>query len=219
MHKKMHTYGPLAKHQLEPLFAKANVHYPGKKLTLLVFKKSHRLQLWASEDNHWRYIKTYPILAASGHLGPKLLAGDRQVPEGIYKIHAFNPNSRFTLSMQLNYPNQFDRMQAEREGRTNLGKDIFIHGKDSSVGCLAIGDEAIEELFVLSRLVGKHHIDVIIAPQDFHDSRFVVAKQGPSWTGSLYEKIKAAMHPFRRPHLVQTLRPAKRRADNPTRRA
>lgn len=198
MRRKMKIYGPYAKQQLQPDFAKARVHYPPKKITLLAYKKSNRLQLWASDDDKWHYIKTYSILAASGHPGPKLHSGDNQVPEGIYKIKAFNPSSHFTLSMQIDYPNAFDKKQAEKEGRSDLGENIFIHGKDSSVGCLAMGDEAIEELFVLSRLVGKNHIDVIIAPQDFHSKQLVHNQQSPSWTVQLYSKIKAALRPFRR---------------------
>lgn len=198
MQRRMHQYGPVAQRQLEPLYAKEKLHYPGKRITLLVFKKDRRLELWANENNQWHHIKNYPILAASGHLGPKLHAGDLQVPEGIYHINAFNPLSHYTLSMQLDYPNAFDKEQAAKDGRTNLGENIFIHGKDSSIGCIAIGDNAIKELFVLSRLVGKHQVDVIIAPHDFQDNQLLVAKQSPSWIARLYNKIKLAMQPFHR---------------------
>ena len=71
-----------------------------------------------------------------------------------------------TLSMKINYPNTFDKAQARRERRDNLGGDIFIHGNHLSVGCLAIGDDAIEELFSLSYAVGLRNIKVIIAPND-----------------------------------------------------
>ena len=69
----------------------------------------------------------YPILAASGVLGPKLREGDKQVPEGIYGAEALNPNSKFHLSIRLNYPNTFDRRMAQSDGRTQLGGDIMIH--------------------------------------------------------------------------------------------
>jgi hypothetical protein len=38
----------------------------------------------------------------------------------------------------------------KKDGRKNLGSNIMIHGKNCSVGCLAMGDEAAEELFVLA---------------------------------------------------------------------
>lgn len=198
MHKRMKTYGPYAQRQLEPFFKKAGVHYPPQKITLLAYKKSKQLQLWASDHDKWHYIRSYKILAASGHSGPKLHSGDRQVPEGIYSIKSFNPDSRFKLSMQINYPNKFDKVHAKADKRTNLGKNIFIHGKHTSVGCLAVGDPAIEELFVLAKLVGKKHIDVIISPHVFYNTTVAQNKLGPPWVQELYEKIKTALLPFRR---------------------
>ena len=209
MHKKMQTYGPEAKKQLEPYFAEAHLHYPPKKIALLAFKDTNELQLWGTDDDTWHYIKTYPILAASGHLGPKLSSGDYQVPEGVYHIKGFNPDSRFTLSMQINYPNEFDKEQAEKEGRTNLGDDIFIHGKSSSTGCLAIGDEPIEELFVLARLVGQNNVDVIISPKDLQDNRVALDEKSPSWLGVLYQKIGEALKPFQRKAASESIRAEK----------
>jgi murein L,D-transpeptidase YafK len=196
MQKKMKIYGPQAKEQLQPYFAKVHVHYPPQKIALLAFKNTNQLQLWGSDDDTWHYIKTYPILAASGHLGPKLSEGDRQVPEGVYKITGFNPDSQFTLSMQINYPNEFDKEQAKKDGRNNLGKNIFIHGKSSSMGCLAMGDEPIEELFVLARLVGQKNIDVIISPGNLNDKNLLLSEKLPSGWDMLYRKISDALLPF-----------------------
>lgn len=91
------------------------------------------------------------MLAASGGPGPKLREGDLQVPEGVYRLTAFNPNSSYHLSLRVDYPNAEDRAAEDRavarsDRRTSLGGDIFIHGKAVSIGCLAIGDPGIEEL-------------------------------------------------------------------------
>jgi len=134
-----------------------------QQITLIVLKNEKLVELWFKDTTLIKKIKSYPILAASGFIGPKIKAGDRQVPEGIYCIEYLNPNSLFYLSMKINYPNSFDLVQAETDGRTNLGNDIFLHGKESSVGCVAIGDEAIEELFYISSLIGKENIKVIRA--------------------------------------------------------
>ena len=56
--------------------------------------------------------------------------------------------------MKLDYPNAFDRLHANAEGRTQPGSNIFIHGKAASIGCLAMGDAAIEELFLLVSDIG-----------------------------------------------------------------
>lgn len=100
-----------------------------------------------------RFLFAYHILAASGTVGPKLREGDEQVPEGIYSISGLNPNSQFHLSLRVDYPNTNDRQQAQLESRTNLGQDIMIHGRAASIGCLALGDEAAEDLFIKSPFI------------------------------------------------------------------
>jgi murein L,D-transpeptidase YafK len=163
-----------------------------QQITLIVLKSEKLVELWFKDTTLIKKIKTYPILAASGVQGPKLKEGDRQVPEGIYRIEYLNPNSLFYLSMKINYPNSFDLAQAEAEGRTNLGNDIFLHGKESSVGCVAIGDEAIEELFYISSLIGKENIKVIMSPYDFRIKELLTYSQSP-WVNELYQIIKLQM--------------------------
>ena len=111
-------------------------------------------------------VRSWPVLTASGGPGPKLREGDRQVPEGVYSVDQLNPNSAYHLSLRLNYPNAFDRAHAATDGRERLGGDIFIHGKDVSIGCLAIGDDAIEELFWLAGTAGKDAFTTVIVPTE-----------------------------------------------------
>ena len=92
--------------------------------------------------------------------------------------------------MKVNYPNEFDLDHAEYDGRTDLGGDIFIHGKAVSIGCLAMGDEAIEELFVLAAHVGTENIKVIIAPSDPRKTPLdPFLPNLPEWTPELYRRI------------------------------
>ena len=74
--------------------------------------------------------------------------GDKQVPEGFYRIELLNPNSRYHLSLRVNYPNADDieRAREDRRDLLNLGGDIMIHGGAESIGCIAIGNPAIEHL-------------------------------------------------------------------------
>lgn len=189
-------YGPAARGRLGHHLRRAGVAWPPKELALLVFKKERRVALWARSDARWRFIRNYPILAASGHAGPKLREGDYQVPEGVYRIAHLNPNSSYHLSMKVNYPNEFDRRMAAREGRTRLGGDIFIHGKDVSIGCVALGDLAIEELFTLVAETGHSRVQVIIAPNDLRVARAVLDDESPPWVGQLYRSVAAALVPF-----------------------
>jgi murein L,D-transpeptidase YafK len=140
-----------------------------------------------------------PILAASGLPGPKLRQGDGQVPEGIYAVPALNPNSRFHLSIMLDYPNAYDVAVAEAEGRTDLGGEIFIHGGAASIGCLAIGDDAIERLFVLVADVGIENVAVIVAPHDPRGGIGLDPVAGLPFTAGLYGQIEAALAAFRAP--------------------
>jgi hypothetical protein len=191
-------FGPAAVKRLQPHFAAAGIAYPPRELVFLAMKQEMTLEVWARGDASFRHIKTYRIRRASGRKGPKLREGDWQVPEGIYRISGFNPNSSYHLSMKLNYPNSFDLTHARREGRTQPGTNIFIHGKAASVGCLAMGDPAIEELFVLVAETGRRNARVVIAPYDPRHRPLTAAERHlPSWTPALYRQISAAFSPFR----------------------
>jgi hypothetical protein len=185
--------------RLLPWFRFAGVDWPPRAITLLALKDSRRLELWALSRQGWRPIFDYRIKGISGGPGPKLREGDRQVPEGFYRIVGFNPNSRYHLSIKIDYPNRFDRAQARRERRTGLGGEIFIHGKAVSQGCLAIGDKAIEDLFVLIALVGVERVSVIISPRDYRIRPWIPAGPGePPWVDDLNRQIAAAMVLYQR---------------------
>ncbi|ABC30760.1 uncharacterized protein conserved in bacteria [Hahella chejuensis KCTC 2396] len=193
----MRNIGPVVEPGLQDAFARAGVTYPPQRITLLAFKEEKRLELWAEQDGVQVLVSAYPIQAASGVAGPKLREGDRQVPEGFYRIEGFNPNSSFHLSMKLNYPSPFDLKHAQAEGRTSPGGDIFIHGKASSVGCLAMGDPAVEDLFILANRVGVTNIDVIIAPHDFRmRAPEATPQSAPAWLPELYQDIEQSLRPF-----------------------
>lgn len=191
-------YGLQMEPQLISFFAKANVTYPPRDIALLAFKQERQIQLWARDDDEsWRYIHSYPMTAFSGRLGPKLKENDLQIPEGIYRLTTLNPFSTMHLSMMINYPNSYDRMQASRDGRRNLGSSIFLHGKSLSVGCLAVGNKAIDQLFLLVRRVGLSHTQVIIAPNDLRRAKPATASFAqPRWLPELYQNISQALRQF-----------------------
>ena len=189
---RLAEFGPLARARWRPFFEKARVSYPPREVVLACFKQEGLLQVYAlADDGRHRFIRSLPILGASGKLGPKLKEGDRQVPEGMYPIESLNPNSLFHLALRVGYPNAFDREQAAKDGRRELGGDIMIHGSTASIGCLAMGDEAAEDLFVLAAETGLQHVTVVISPVDFRAGRTVpVAASLPPWTTALYSSVK-----------------------------
>lgn len=188
--QRLDQYGPAARHRLRAYFDKAGIDYPPQAVQLVAMKDSRQMHLFVADRDQSHFLRTYPILAASGSPGPKLRRGDRQVPEGVYRIESLNPNSRFHLSLRLSYPNEFDRAMADRDGRTDLGGDIMIHGKAASVGCLAMGDPAAEELFVLAADCGIENLTVIIAPLDLRVSPRPTGDSMPEWTDELYDRLR-----------------------------
>jgi len=181
---------------LKSRFELAGVDYPPERIQLIALKQTRRLELWAYQQGGWRYVHDYPVFAASGEAGPKLREGDRQVPEGFYRIVELNPNSHFHLSMKLNYPNTFDWMQAAREGREQPGSNIFIHGSAWSSGCLAVGNRYVEELFYLVGKVGLDRAGVLIAPYDFRRRPIELSGEEPAWVSDLYARLKLRMGDF-----------------------
>lgn len=117
-----------------------------------------------------------------------------QIPEGIYAIESLNPNSAFHLSLRLNYPNALDMKHAVEDGRDSPGSDIMIHGADCSVGCLAMGDSAAEELFVLAADTGIRHTKVIVAPVDLRIRDVPrLPDTMPAWVDELYATIRGEL--------------------------
>lgn len=197
-------YGLRTEPELIRYFNNALVTYPPREIALLGFKKERALELWAKNDNHiWRFIHSYPLTAFSGRLGPKLKERDGQIPEGIYHLTTLNPFSSMHLSMMIDYPNSFDRLQASRDGRRQLGNNIFVHGKSLSVGCLAIGNHAIDQLFLLTRRVGLVNTRIIIAPNDLRiDKPATSSFAQPRWLPELYRQISTALQQFPRKNKI-----------------
>jgi hypothetical protein len=193
--ERLTQFGETARGRWKPYFDRAKTTYPPAAVTLVALKMEKVLQVYAVDKaGRSRWVRSYPILAASGSPGPKLQEGDRQVPEGMYPIESLNPNSRFHVALRVGYPNTFDSFQAAKEGRTQLGGDIMIHGSSVSVGCLAMGDEAAEDLFVLAADTGLTNVTAIIAPVDFRKGKTVPESiKLPAWTSALYFQIKVQL--------------------------
>lgn len=163
---RVKTAFELAGPTVRKLCASAGLHYPPKQIFFRAFKSLRILQVWGSDGpkKRFRLIQTYDIAAMSGELGPKRKEGDLQVPEGIYYIDRFNPQSRFRLSLGLNYPNAADRKFADRE---RPGGDIFIHGNQVSIGCMAMTDAKIDQIYILAlqaKNAGQQRIPVHVFP-------------------------------------------------------
>lgn len=161
----------------------------GNPVVLVAYKEERQLEAWCrSVSGDWILWKTFPILAASGKPGPKEREGDGQVPEGEYGIlrKGMNPRSNYHLGMNIGYPNQRDLAL----GRT--GSAIMIHGDQVSVGCLAMGDDAIERLYLLVDAAlagGEREVPVHIFPFRMTPEA-CAAHAGPAWHPT-WDELKA----------------------------
>ncbi len=145
---------------------------------------------------------TYVIAAASGGPGPKRVEGDNQVPEGVYHVAAFNPQSQFLLSLGLNYPNTSDRHRSDPK---NPGGQIYIHGNRLSIGRMAMTDEKIEEIYLLALGGKKNGVPVYVFParmlsREYRDLKVAHPKFASFWEE--LEPIDAAIENLHRPAIV-----------------
>lgn len=133
---------------VKALLEKAGLTSPVDEVYLRAFKRERQLELWAGKKGKpLVLVKTYPFCAASGDLGPKRKEGDLQVPEGLYEVPSFNPYSAYHLSMKVSYPNASDLVRSDPKRPGGL---IYLHGSCASIGCIAIEDEPIEEVYLIS---------------------------------------------------------------------
>jgi murein L,D-transpeptidase YafK len=117
-------------------------------ILIRTFKEESELEVWkVDKSGRFVLLRTYPICRWSGDLGPKIEEGDRQAPEGFYTVTPalMNPASHYHLAINTGFPNTYDRAN----GRS--GASVMIHGDCASVGCYAMTDEQITEIYSLAR--------------------------------------------------------------------
>lgn len=117
----------------------------GAPVFIRVFKREFELELWLRRADRFQRLATYPVCRWSGRLGPKLQEGDSQAPEGFYTVDAkaLNPASRWHRSFNLGFPNAFDR------AHNRTGSFVMVHGGCASVGCFAMTDPVVDEIWRL----------------------------------------------------------------------
>lgn len=127
---------------LKKLVARRGIAW-GAPVYVRIFKNERKLELWMQKGNKFELFRTYTICYFSGALGPKLKEGDKQAPEGFYYVSrsGMNPDSKYHLAFNIGYPNTLDQSL----GRT--GSDIMVHGECVSIGCFAMGNPNIEEIY------------------------------------------------------------------------
>lgn len=176
---------PLEQRHLQPIpmsvrtvMAKAGMKSADPVL-IRIFKAENELEIWKKgADGRFSLLKTWPICSWSGELGRKRREGDRQSPEGFYTLTktSLNPRSAYYLSFNLGFPNSLERSL----GYT--GSALMVHGACRSVGCFAMTDGGINEIYPLVRDAldaGQQTIQVQAFPFRMHARNMAVNASGP----------------------------------------
>lgn len=152
---------------------------PGDPMVIRVYKESSELEVWKrTRTGEYALLKSYPICKWSGELGPKVREGDYQSPEGFYDVTPalMNPKSAYWLSFNVGFPNAFDQAW----GRT--GTNLMVHGDCRSVGCFAMTDAGIKEIFALARETfrgGNRSFQIQLLPFRMTDTNMVANAASP----------------------------------------
>ncbi|WP_374034789.1 murein L,D-transpeptidase family protein [Bdellovibrio bacteriovorus] len=133
----------------------------GLNIERIVVSKDKRQLYLVSGDT---LLRTYTVAFGWNFIGHKQFQGDGKTPEGIYTIDYKNPKSQFTKSLHVDYPNKADIAYAKSQGK-DPGGDIMIHGLPSNpqkyeriskihpydwtLGCIAVTNKEIEEIYAL----------------------------------------------------------------------
>ncbi|MGR5145754.1 L,D-transpeptidase family protein [Photobacterium alginatilyticum] len=122
---------------------------------MVLVKKAERKMFLIKNDTIFR---EYNISLGKQPVGHKQKRGDNRTPEGLYTLDFKNRQSKYHLSLHIDYPNQQDRLRAQQLG-VDPGGDIFIHGLpngknmplvyegvDWTRGCIAVNNLQIREI-------------------------------------------------------------------------
>jgi len=140
------------------------------QIFIRVFKYEKELEVWSYKAGTYELIKTYNICRLSGRFGPKRYEGDLQVPEGIYEVTRLNPYSNYRKAIKINYPNKSDSILSPY---IKKGGEIYIHGNCVSIGCIAIGDKAIDELYYIINHPQKTIVHIFPVRYDKHNEYYL----------------------------------------------
>jgi murein L,D-transpeptidase YafK len=135
----------------------------GSDVFIRIFKAESELELWLRNGQRFVLFETYPICHWSGTLGPKIKEGDKQNPEGFYKIRRrqLHLAGRWPRSLNLGFPNPYDR------ALSRTGSYILVHGGCSSTGCFAMTNSVMQEIFTLTEKAlrsGQEYVNIHVFP-------------------------------------------------------
>lgn len=165
----------------------------GSPVYIQIFKEERTLDLYVKMGETYRLLDSYKICNYSGGLGPKQRQGDFKSPEGFYSVtrSQLKPDSRFYKAINIGFPNDYDRAHGYQ------GNYLMIHGACVSIGCYAMTDSGIDEIFqfVTAALVfGQPSVQVSIYPFRMTDAN--MARHKYSYYKDFWAQLKPGFDYF-----------------------
>ncbi len=183
----------------------------GSPTYLRILKESNELEFWLQKPGATAFEKwkTYPIARWSGALGPKLKEGDGQAPEGFYNVVSkrLNPASKYHLSFNIGYPNAYDT------AHDCTGNLIMVHGKNVSIGCYAMTDPGIEEIYLIVEAAltqGQPEVPVHCFPFSMTEERMAQAKTENSPWLDFWNELRPGYLAFENRHVPPVVKQGER---------
>jgi lipoprotein-anchoring transpeptidase ErfK/SrfK len=129
---------------------------------IIIDKSDYELNLYDSKG----WYGTYPVVFGNNSLADKKMEGDRNTPEGTFRISSKRIHDKWYRFMAIDYPNKeswekFNQRKAMGEipSSAHIGGGIGIHGtwphedfqidryNNWTLGCISLKNEDVEELY------------------------------------------------------------------------
>lgn len=170
----------------------------GDPVFIRVFKAESELEVWMRKDDRFVLLDVYPVCHWSGTVGPKLREGDKQNPEGFYSVTRglIHRSGRHPRSLNLGFPNSFDR------ALDRTGSYILVHGGCSSIGCFAMTNPVMDEIFELTEealKAGQDRVHVHVFPFRMTEANLTAQRDSP-WA-EFWSELKFGYDAFEATHV------------------
>ena len=129
---------------------------------IVITKHTYELSVYDAKG----WLVTYPVVFGNKDLKDKMREGDRETPEGNFKIKSKRIHEKWCRMMMLDFPNEesIDKFnQRKQQGfipaNAKIGGGVGIHGtwphEDNAIdkfdnwtqGCISMKNEDVKELF------------------------------------------------------------------------
>ncbi|MER3498777.1 MAG: hypothetical protein C4308_09175 [Chitinophagaceae bacterium] len=129
---------------------------------IVIDKSDYELNVY--DDKGW--YATYPVVFGNSSLADKKMEGDRNTPEGNFKIVSKRIHEKWDRFMAIDYPNkesyekfELRKRRGEIPGNAKIGGSIGIHGtwpnddyiidryKNWTQGCISMKNYDVEDLY------------------------------------------------------------------------